>query len=203
MSDGDARSRGRGDADVQALADEGINIQLIPQRDQVSVVIEEKYTELAVRALHAAFVEAARRRRRNAEAIGRTSFAPASGWRSRCSRSSWTRCGAGGDRLARASTRASSRRARPHARVRCDGAGRTRRARAARVLFGLGSTEYRDASALERCRASGGAPRRSWPTARAAPIARSPISGAYTDRAVTLRRAPWLVFGADEREPVA
>ena len=43
----------------QALADEGINIQLISTSEiKVSVVIEEKYTELAVRTLHAAFVEA-------------------------------------------------------------------------------------------------------------------------------------------------
>jgi aspartate kinase len=43
----------------QALADEGINIQMISTSEiKVSVVIEEKYTELAVRALHAAFVEA-------------------------------------------------------------------------------------------------------------------------------------------------
>ena len=43
----------------QVLADEGINIQLISTSEiKVSVVIEEKYTELAVRALHAAFVEA-------------------------------------------------------------------------------------------------------------------------------------------------
>jgi aspartate kinase len=43
----------------QALADEGINIQLISTSEiKVSVVIEEKYTELAVRALHAAFVDA-------------------------------------------------------------------------------------------------------------------------------------------------
>jgi aspartate kinase len=43
----------------QVLADEGINIQLIATSEiKVSVVIEEKYTELAVRALHAAFVEA-------------------------------------------------------------------------------------------------------------------------------------------------
>ena len=40
------------------LADEGINIQLITTSEiKVSVVIEEKYAELAVRALHAAFVE--------------------------------------------------------------------------------------------------------------------------------------------------
>jgi aspartate kinase len=43
----------------QALADEGINIQLISTSEiKVSVVIDQKYTELAVRALHAAFVEA-------------------------------------------------------------------------------------------------------------------------------------------------
>jgi len=43
----------------QSLADEGINIQLISTSEiKVSVVIEEKYTELAVRALHAAFVDA-------------------------------------------------------------------------------------------------------------------------------------------------
>ncbi|MGE4649576.1 MAG: ACT domain-containing protein, partial [Myxococcota bacterium] len=40
------------------LADEGINIQLISTSEiKISVVIEEKYAELAVRALHAAFVE--------------------------------------------------------------------------------------------------------------------------------------------------
>ncbi len=43
----------------QVLADEGINIQLIATSEiKVSVVIEEKYTELAVRALHAVFVDA-------------------------------------------------------------------------------------------------------------------------------------------------
>ncbi len=43
----------------QVLASEGINIQLISTSEiKVSVVIEEKYTELAVRTLHAAFVEA-------------------------------------------------------------------------------------------------------------------------------------------------
>ena len=42
----------------QVLASEGINIQLISTSEiKVSVVIEEKYTELAVRALHTAFVE--------------------------------------------------------------------------------------------------------------------------------------------------
>ncbi len=42
----------------RTLADEGINIQLISTSEiKISVVIEEKYTELAVRALHAAFVE--------------------------------------------------------------------------------------------------------------------------------------------------
>jgi aspartate kinase len=40
------------------LAKEGINIQMISTSEiKVSVVIEEKYSELAVRALHAAFVE--------------------------------------------------------------------------------------------------------------------------------------------------
>lgn len=43
----------------QVLADEGINIQLISTSEiKVSVVIAEKYTELAVRALHNAFVDA-------------------------------------------------------------------------------------------------------------------------------------------------
>jgi aspartate kinase len=43
----------------QVLADEGINIQLISTSEiKVSVVIDEKYTELAVRALHSAFVDA-------------------------------------------------------------------------------------------------------------------------------------------------
>ncbi len=42
----------------RVLADEGINIQLISTSEiKVSVLIEEKYTELAVRALHAEFVE--------------------------------------------------------------------------------------------------------------------------------------------------
>jgi aspartate kinase len=42
----------------QVLGEEGINIQLITTSEiKISVVIEEKYTELAVRALHAAFVE--------------------------------------------------------------------------------------------------------------------------------------------------
>ena len=40
------------------LGSEGINIQMISTSEiKISVVIEEKYTELAVRALHAAFVE--------------------------------------------------------------------------------------------------------------------------------------------------
>jgi len=43
----------------EVLAREGINIQLISTSEiKVSVVIEEKYTELAVRALHDAFVDA-------------------------------------------------------------------------------------------------------------------------------------------------
>ena len=42
----------------QVLAEESINIQLISTSEiKISVVVEEKYTELAVRALHAAFVE--------------------------------------------------------------------------------------------------------------------------------------------------
>jgi aspartate kinase len=42
----------------QVLAAEGINIQLISTSEiKISVVIEEKYTELAVRALHAVLVE--------------------------------------------------------------------------------------------------------------------------------------------------
>ena len=40
------------------LANEGINIQLISTSEiKISVVIEEKYAELALRALHAEFVE--------------------------------------------------------------------------------------------------------------------------------------------------
>jgi len=43
----------------EVLAEEGINIQCISTSEiKVSVVIEEKYTELAVRALHSAFLEA-------------------------------------------------------------------------------------------------------------------------------------------------
>ena len=42
----------------KVLAEEGINIQMISTSEiKVSVVIEEKYAELAVRALHAAFIE--------------------------------------------------------------------------------------------------------------------------------------------------
>ena len=42
----------------QVLADGGINIQMISTSEiKISVVIDERYTELAVRALHAAFVE--------------------------------------------------------------------------------------------------------------------------------------------------
>ena len=42
----------------QVMAAEGINIQLIATSEiKISVVVEEKYMELAVRALHAAFVE--------------------------------------------------------------------------------------------------------------------------------------------------
>jgi aspartate kinase len=42
----------------RVLAGEGINIQMISTSEiKTSVVVEEKYTDLAVRALHAAFVE--------------------------------------------------------------------------------------------------------------------------------------------------
>jgi aspartate kinase len=42
----------------QVLSEEGINIQLISTSEiKISVVVEEKYSELAVRALHAALVE--------------------------------------------------------------------------------------------------------------------------------------------------
>jgi aspartate kinase len=41
----------------QVLAAEGINIQMISTSEiKISVVVDEKYTELAVRALHDAFV---------------------------------------------------------------------------------------------------------------------------------------------------
>jgi aspartate kinase len=40
----------------KALADESINIQLITTSEiKISIVIEEKYLELAVRALHSEF----------------------------------------------------------------------------------------------------------------------------------------------------
>ena len=43
----------------QVLAEHGINIQLISTSEiKVSVVSEEAHTEMAVRALHAAFLEA-------------------------------------------------------------------------------------------------------------------------------------------------
>ena len=43
----------------QVLAEEGINIQVISTSEiKISVVVDEKYTELAVRALHQAFLEA-------------------------------------------------------------------------------------------------------------------------------------------------
>jgi aspartate kinase len=39
-----------------ALAEEGVNIRMISTSEiKISVVIDEKYLELAVRALHAAF----------------------------------------------------------------------------------------------------------------------------------------------------
>ena len=49
-------SRGIGRAIAQTLADEGINIQLISTSEiKISILIDEKYTELAVRALHASY----------------------------------------------------------------------------------------------------------------------------------------------------
>ena len=40
----------------EALSDEGINIQMISTSEiKISVVIDEKYLELAVRSLHSAF----------------------------------------------------------------------------------------------------------------------------------------------------
>jgi aspartate kinase len=43
----------------QVLAEQGVNIQLIATSEiKISVVIDEELTERAVRALHAAFVEA-------------------------------------------------------------------------------------------------------------------------------------------------
>ncbi len=40
----------------KTLADEGINIQMISTSEiKISVVVEEKYLELGVRALHTAF----------------------------------------------------------------------------------------------------------------------------------------------------
>ena len=40
----------------KTLAEEGINIQMISTSEiKISVVVDEKYLELAVRALHAAF----------------------------------------------------------------------------------------------------------------------------------------------------
>ena len=40
----------------KALADENINIQIITTSEiKISIVIDEKYLELAVRALHSAF----------------------------------------------------------------------------------------------------------------------------------------------------
>jgi aspartate kinase len=40
----------------KTLADEGINIQMIATSEiKISVVVNEKYLELAVRALHTAF----------------------------------------------------------------------------------------------------------------------------------------------------
>ena len=42
----------------QLLAREGVNIEMISTSEiKISVVIDEKYTELAVRVLHDAFIE--------------------------------------------------------------------------------------------------------------------------------------------------
>ncbi len=50
------RSMRRCNQDVEALSNEGINIQMISTSEiKISVVIDEKYLELAVRALHSAF----------------------------------------------------------------------------------------------------------------------------------------------------
>jgi aspartate kinase len=51
-----AQPCGRGQQDVPHLSEEGINIQMISTSEiKTSVVIDEKYMELAVRALHKAF----------------------------------------------------------------------------------------------------------------------------------------------------
>ena len=45
----------------EVLAAEGINVQMISTSEiKISVVIDEKYTELAVRTLHDAFIEGPR-----------------------------------------------------------------------------------------------------------------------------------------------
>jgi aspartate kinase len=51
-----AQPRGHCQQDVPLLSEEGINIQMISTSEiKTSVVIDEKYMELAVRALHKAF----------------------------------------------------------------------------------------------------------------------------------------------------
>ena len=51
-----AAARQRGVAIFKTLSDEGINIQMISTSEiKTSVVIDEKYMELAVRSLHRAF----------------------------------------------------------------------------------------------------------------------------------------------------
>jgi aspartate kinase len=55
----------------KALADEGINIQMISTSEiKISVVIDERYLELAVRVLHKAFELERRRSRRRATIFG-------------------------------------------------------------------------------------------------------------------------------------
>jgi aspartate kinase len=50
------KNAGIASAMFKALADERINIQMISTSEiKVSVVVDEKYLELGVRALHAAF----------------------------------------------------------------------------------------------------------------------------------------------------
>jgi aspartate kinase len=182
----------------QVLADEGINIQLISTSEiKVSVVIEEKYTELAVRALHAAFVEAgaaapaAERPQRSAGCwlaaallAGRGAGAPGGGRRPRCDPPS--------EREVRGTHTV---------RVRCDGADDRAELRGtARVRFGLGlDRNLADAPALEALPGSG--PERAEATgagrAHGADRSRSDLGRVRGIGPVPLRRAaPRLASGA-------
>jgi aspartate kinase len=69
-----AQPRGRGQQDVPHAVEEGINIQMITTSEiKTSVVIDEKYMELAVRALHKAFdLDAPGGRRTAPEPAGRS-----------------------------------------------------------------------------------------------------------------------------------